>query len=135
METGIRTRDGRWGPYCYLNDQAEIEKALKWQEARKDLVFLRDNLSFSVAAGINLESAGVYTALGRAEHEAKLNRDKAAIKVLADACAAAIKALQPYREATAICAVPLSPDKDWDLPTEIAARSQKRVARRTYPPP
>ena len=122
METGIRTQYGQYGPYCYLDEQTEIDEALKWQEARKDIVFLRDNMSFSVAAGFNLESAGVYTGLGRAEHDAKLNRDRASIEVLAAACAAAITALQPYENADAICAVPPSPHEDWDLPTELACR-------------
>jgi hypothetical protein len=122
LETGIQTRDGQFGPYCYLYDQATIDQALKWQDARKDLVFLRDNMSFSVAAGMNLESAGVYTDLGRAEHDAKVDRDEPSIGLLAAACEAVIKTLQPYKNADAICAVPPSPGKEWDLPTKLADR-------------
>jgi hypothetical protein len=75
-----------------------------------------------VAIDFNLASAGCYTDMGQAEHDAKTSHNKAAIGTLVSACVDAISLLLPYREADAICAVPPSPDKDWDLPTTLAGR-------------
>jgi predicted amidophosphoribosyltransferase len=121
-ETGISTRDGPYGPYCRITDKGAIKQALKWQEERAQYVFLRDNLGCSVALDFNLAQAGLYTGLGQAEHDAKASQDKNALRALCSACLPAIERLLPYRQADAICAVPPSPDKDWDLPTELVRR-------------
>jgi phosphoribosylpyrophosphate synthetase len=128
-ETGILTRGGRYGPYVYLSDQAAIDKALKWQKARRRVIFLRDALDCSVALDFNLAEAAVYTEMGKAEHKAKANRDHEAVRYLIKKCLSAVIKLGLYKECDSICAVPPSPEKKWDLPTEIAnqvaARSSK----------
>ena len=77
-------------------------------------------MTSSVALGFNLAEPGVYTKLGQTEHDAKTAKDAAAIGALARACSSVISSLAFYEECSAICAVPPSPDKDWDLPTELA---------------
>lgn len=119
-ETGIRIYDGPYGPFRFLTDPKQIEAALKWQERYASLIFLRDNLDCSVAVDFNLASAGIYTELGQAEHDAKASREAEAIKKLAGACVETIEKVLFYRECDAICAVPPAPGKDWDLPTELA---------------
>lgn len=119
--------DGPYGPYRFLTDPSEIAEAEAWQAKHEPYIFLRDNLQSSVALDFNLAEAGVYTKLGQAEHDAKTSRSRDAVEALSAACAAAIDNLSFYDDCTAICAVPPSPEKDWDLPTEIASR----VARQT----
>jgi predicted amidophosphoribosyltransferase len=133
-ETGIVLKSGPFGPYGYLTAQAQIDAALAWQADRAELVFLRDALTSSVALGFNLASAGVYTDLGHAEHDAKANRNAVAIAVLAKACATAINSLAFYKECTGICAVPPSPDKEWDLPSELAHIVAKQVRKADISP-
>lgn len=122
METKISTRDGPYGPFRFLTDEAEIKRALEWQEKHSHLIFLRDMLDSSVALDFNLAEAGIYTELGLAEHNAKASHEEAAIKFLSKQCAKAIADLAFYQSCEAICAVPPSPGKQWDLPTEIAKR-------------
>jgi len=126
-ETGIQTLDGPYGPYRFLTDPEQIAAALEWQERYKHLIFLRDNLDCSVAVDFNLASAGDYTKLGQAEHDAKATRKYTAIKELTDACVDTINRISTYREADAVCAVPPTPGKQWDLPAELA----KYVATKT----
>jgi predicted amidophosphoribosyltransferase len=93
------------------------------------LIFLRDALDCSLALDLNLREPGVYTEIGRAEHDAKVSADRQAINYLSERCLSVVTKLGLYKECTAVCAVPPSPDKVWDLPTEIvrqvAAKSQK----------
>lgn len=110
-----------------MTDPEQISAALAWQERHESHIFLRDNLVSSVALDFNLAEAGVYTSLGQAEHNAKSSRDADAIDKLSNACIAAINGVSFYHDCTAVCAVPPSPEKDWDLPTEIV----KRVASKT----
>ncbi len=128
-ETGISTLDGPYGPYRFLTDEKQIAKALAWQDRYWSLIFLRDNLDCSIALDFNLAEAGVYTRLGQAEHDAKSSRKFAAIRELAAGCVAVINTVSFYKNCDAICAVPPSPDKAWDLPTElckfIAAKTGK----------
>jgi predicted amidophosphoribosyltransferase len=50
-------------------------------------------------------------------------------KLLTNACVRAISAISFYRESNVICAVPPSPDKAWDLPTEIVNRLSERTGK------
>lgn len=122
LETGISTLNGPYGPYKFLTDPDQIEAALAWQEKYRTLIFLRDNLDCSVALDLNLAAAAVYTELGQAEHDAKTSKDAVAIAKLCSQSASAIKRLSSYTDCDVVCAVPPSPDKEWDLPTEIAKR-------------
>jgi predicted amidophosphoribosyltransferase len=83
-------------------------------------------LDCSVALDYNLKEAGVYTTLGLAEHNAKATRDKAAIKQLVDACRSVVGDLSFYKSCDLLCAVPPSPNKGWDLPTEIVGQLAKQ---------
>jgi hypothetical protein len=131
-ETGIATVGGRhgYGPYVYLSDKGQIEKALKWQEARRSLIFLRDMLDCSLALGFNLAEPGAYTRMGQAERQAKSTGDAAAVRYLTERCVSAVLNLGLYKECDSVCAVPPSAGKAWDLPEEItkyvAKKSQKK---------
>ncbi|MBI3700651.1 MAG: hypothetical protein HY242_09455 [Afipia sp.] len=127
QETGIDTLDGPYGPYKFLTDAAEIASALAWQDKHKSYVFLRDNLDCAMAFDFNLAEAGVYTEFGQAEHDAKASKSEAAIAKLSAGLAGAIANNPFYSGCEMVCAVPPSPEKDWDLPTELA----KRVAAAT----
>lgn len=118
-ETGITTKDGKFGPFCFLNNQDQIDAALQWQADRSNLIFLRDTLDCSIALAYNFSSAAEYTELGRAEHDAKQSRDSLAIKTLAKACVKVVTDIPFYLQSDAVCAVPPAPGKPWDLPTEI----------------
>ncbi|MGH6852072.1 MAG: hypothetical protein ACREDJ_02520, partial [Methylocella sp.] len=81
-ETRIATRNGPHGPYVVLSDKEQIETALKWQLARKSLIFLRDWLDCSLALDFNFAKAAIYTKLGDAERRAKANADAQAVQYL-----------------------------------------------------
>jgi hypothetical protein len=126
-ETGIATISGPYGPYVYLSDKRQIVKALKWQEDRQSLIFLRDLLDCSLALDFNLAEAAAYTDMGLAEHQAKSTGDAMAIKYLTDRCLSAVMNLALYKECDSVCVVPPSPEKIWDLPEEIT----KHVAEKS----
>lgn len=119
-DTDIQICHSPFGPYCFITDEEEIKRAMEWEAKYKNFIFLRDNLDFSMALDYNLESPGVYTDVGRAEHDAKIARDKYSVDTLATACLRAIADVIFYVGSEVVCSVPPSPDKDWDLPTELA---------------
>ncbi len=123
LETGIATKSGPYGPFCDLRSQDQIRRAVEWQEARKNYIFLRDMLDCSIALDFNfVEAGGPYTETGQAEHDAKTGRSPLAVRALTQKCREAIIDIAYFKGADSICAVPPSPDKDWDLPTQIVAR-------------
>ena len=133
-ETGISTFDGPYGPFRFLTDPTQIAAALAWQERYKSLIFLRDNLDCSVAIDFNLASAGIYTIMGQAEHDAKTARKFAAVKALTTACVDTIEKISFYSNADAICAVPPALGKEWDLPTELAKYVTARTGKENLSP-
>jgi predicted amidophosphoribosyltransferase len=128
-ETHIFTQSGRFGTFAFLNTQANIKAALEWQKERESLIFLRDTLGLSLAIDFNLESLGVYTKLGQAEHDAKTSQSAKAISILVDSAAETIKLLKPYADAPLICAVPPCPTKQWDLPSVVVAGVAARTGK------
>jgi phosphoribosylpyrophosphate synthetase len=121
-ETGLRTTKGPYGRWANYTDDKDIKKAKTWKAKRDKLVFLRDNLDYSIALDLNFASEGEYTDLGKAEHQAKQDKHDPSLEELSSALTKAIKDLPPYQAADAICAIPPSPEKSWDLPTEIVDR-------------
>lgn len=128
-ETHIYTRSGPFGTFAFLNTPADISKATAWQDDRKHLVFLRDTLTYSVAIDFNLASAGVYTVLGQAEHDAKATQDAKAVGAIADAVATTVGLLKPYSTAPLLCAVPPCPTKSWDLPSAVISRVAAKTGK------
>lgn len=133
-ETGIATKSGPHGPYVFLSDQGQIDKALKWQEARKSLIFLRDLLDCSLALDFNFSEAATYTEMGAAEREAKANADAQAVQYLVSRCLSAATKLGLYKECDSVCAVPPSPGKVWDLPEEITKQIAKKSQKEDISP-
>jgi hypothetical protein len=122
LETGLPIKTGPYGPWCKVSGPENIELALQWKAKVGKFVFLRDMLELSVALDVNLAEEGVYTKLGQAEHDAKTDRDKLAVEKLETGLLRAIKRLTPLQDVDGVCAVPPSPGKSWDLPTELAKR-------------
>lgn len=121
-ETGLATSDGQYGPWSKFQAPDEIDRARKWKAERNKLVFLRDNLPFSVALDFNFASEGNYTALGQAESNAKQKADEEALKTLTTALVDAVNGIGLFKGTDAVCAIPPAPGKLWDLPTELARR-------------
>ncbi|HTT79930.1 MAG TPA: hypothetical protein VMF86_09650 [Stellaceae bacterium] len=96
----------------------------------KTYIFLRDLLDMSITLDYNFADRLVYTELGKAESNAKTARHQPSIKVLAKACVRAISDVSYYKESDVICAVPPSPDKEWDLPAEIVALVSQQTGKR-----
>jgi len=128
-DTQIRTVDGRYSHYLRLSDPKVISVALKWHDRHRRFIFLRDLLDFSVALDFNFAKRRVYTELGLAEYNAKSVRHGPSIEALVRACVRAITDISLYRESDAICAVPPSPEKEWDLPTQIAQLVSARIGK------
>ncbi|MGH6795494.1 MAG: hypothetical protein ACREDH_09945, partial [Methylocella sp.] len=103
-ETKIATRSGPHGPYVFLSDRAQIEKALRWQEARKSLVFLRDWLDCSLALDFNFAETATYTKMGDAERRAMGNADAQSVQYLVNSCLSAVAILGLYKECDSLCA-------------------------------
>jgi len=59
-ETGLPLRGGPHGPWCRVDQEADIELALEWKAKVGDYVFLRDMLELSVALDVNLAQEGIY---------------------------------------------------------------------------
>lgn len=129
QDTQIDTRSGGHNYYQYLSDQKEMSAALKWHDRHKRFIFLRDNLDCSVALDYNFAERGVYTDLGLAEYNAKNARHRVSIEILSRACVRAISEISLYRGCDVICAVPPSPEKEWDLPTELARLVSERTGK------
>jgi hypothetical protein len=128
-DTNIVTKSGPFGPYQHLHDEKEIDKALRWQEKHKRFIFLRDMLDCSVALDYNFAERLMYTELGLAEYNAKNAHYKVSIEALVRACIRAISEISLYRESDVICAVPPSPEKEWDLPTEVVRLVSEKIGK------
>lgn len=111
------------GYWRSIKTEEEFEQIKSWIENQGTRIFLRDCLPLSIALGFNRPGPDEpYTALGRWENKAKQHRDARAIRRLTDAFCEAISDLPSYRDCRLICAVPAHPDKEFDLPRELAAR-------------
>ncbi|MGC2521396.1 MAG: hypothetical protein WA417_01990 [Stellaceae bacterium] len=121
--------NGPYGSYGYFSDDSEIERAFAWQEKHQNFIFLRDLLDCSVALDYNFAERGRYTDLGLAEYNAKNAGHGPSINTLVRACVRAIATISSYKNSDAICAVPPSLDKAWDLPTEIARLVSEKTGK------
>jgi len=128
-DTKVILTSGPYGPYGFYTDARTINNVTEWQEKHKSFIFLRDMLDCSIALDYNFAERRVYTNLGLAEFNAKNARHRVSINTLAAACVRAITAISFYAESDVICAVPPSPDKDWDLPTEIAQLVSEKTGK------
>jgi hypothetical protein len=72
--------------------------------------------------------------MGRAERQAKGNADAQAVQYLVRCCHLAATKLALYKECDAVCAIPPSPRKVWDLPQEIAKQVTKKSQKEDISP-
>ena len=95
-------------------------------------VFLRDCLDLSIALGMNIVqdngTPGGHTPIGSLEARAKIAPDEAALDELVTIFVDAISSLPGYRDAKLIAAIPPRPDKQYDLPSVLAARLAARLS-------
>lgn len=101
------------------------------EQNQGSLIYLRDCLSLSIALDKNLTDniSGQYTEIGLLESDGKNNRDQTAIQKLADGVSELIQYLPFYKEADLICAVPPSPNKEFDLPSAIVSIVSAKVEK------
>ena len=116
---------GFWRPVPTEEEYCQIAE---WIKAQGKRVFIRSLLPCCVALDFNLASEGIYTHIGRHEHEAKINRNKAAIDSLVNIAVAEIKKMPLYRDADFIAAVPPRPDKEFDLPSCLTKKIADELA-------
>jgi hypothetical protein len=105
-----------------LKTEEEFLKVKSWIDDQGERVFLRDTLALSMALSLNFTEEGRHTAIGEIEYRAKYQKNQKAISDLVQILLATRGALALYKDARTICAVPPSPNKDFDLPTIIADR-------------
>jgi len=67
--------------------------------------------------------------MGDLENKGKNNRDQNAITELAEIVTQRIQDLPYYKDADLICAVPPSPDKDFDLPSSVTSLVSTKIGK------
>lgn len=99
----------------------EVAAAVAWQAYRFQHVYLSDDLDSSIALDDLFRGEhGSYTPIGRLESFAKGAQDPQARNTLAALLSQFIRS-SPLYAGCAICAVPASSEKCFDLPRELAA--------------
>lgn len=120
-DTNPNHDDAAWRSIKTDDEFRQIEN---WCNRYSDLVFMRDNLTASIALQYNLvedDNGGLcYSEIGALENQAKEHANDEAIKDLTIKVNEIITELDGYKDADYICAVPCHPSKDFDLPTTIA---------------
>lgn len=115
----LETAEGRYSRR--LQSPREVAAAVAWQAHRFQHVYLSDDLDSSIALDDLFRGRhGSYTPIGRLESLAKAAQDPQARDSLAALLAQFIRS-SPLYAGCAICAVPASPEKDFDLPRELAS--------------
>lgn len=109
------------GVWRSITTEPEYQKIEMWKAQIGSLVFLRDCLTSSVSLGEHMSSDGVRTEIGSLEYRAKYERNSLAVNELINRATQAIRMLPGFNAASAILAVPSRPDKDFDLPSLLAA--------------
>ena len=142
-ETGLRLVSNSRFNACavcrYIGSEDEYEKIERWIVGQGDAIFIRSLLSLCLALDFQMRTgdgkiAGrtetgelVYQAKPKKGQSAWLEENRRAIGVLVNLLSAKIQNTAGYQSAAYIAAVPPSPDKPLDLPTELA----KRIAEKT----
>lgn len=108
--------------YCFLNDQAAIDRAETWEKTQGTRVFIKNLMASSLALDLNFADhiSGKKTRVGLLEELAKHAHDQAAISELVRLSAETIRDISYLRECNFLMSVPAMPDKTYDLPRELA---------------
>lgn len=110
------------GYWRSIRDETEFRLIGTWVEQQGHRVFLKDCLALSIALGENMNADRSRTELGDLEYQAKYEQRDPAIEELVTLANATIDDLPYYCDADAICAVPASKEKSFDLPGILAQR-------------
>jgi len=120
-DTAIRLEAAEGQYKRKLRSRGEVAAAVAWQAHRFQHVYLCDDLDSSIALDDLFRGRhGSYTPIGRLESFAKAAQHPQARDTLAALLAQFIRS-SPLYAGCAICAVPASPEKCFDLPRELAA--------------
>jgi len=106
--------------WCYITAE-QIPIIEDWERSHGTTIFLRDCLSMSIALDTNLQdnTSGRYTEICDLENRAKNQQDEIAIQKLADIVTEKILRMPFYKDADFVCAIPPSPNKNFDLPSSV----------------
>ncbi|MGO9317995.1 MAG: hypothetical protein ACLPXT_01410 [Terracidiphilus sp.] len=133
-ETGLdlfqsKFKDGMWRS---VHDEAEFARIQEWILAQGTRKFLRNCLDLSIALDYNIANIenGQYTEIGALEHRAKPVCDAEAVASLSKFCADTIQNLHYYRDTEFIVAVPTMSAKQYDLPSQVAARVSVALSKK-----
>ena len=124
-ETGLQLdyNPKKYNFYRNIVDNEEMDLIKEWERKRRQLIFLQDLLSLSVALDFNFEVIGPikYTNIGRLVNLGKDKPNREAILHIAKMVSRTAQDLPYYRNADVICSVPPSPQKTYDLPSEVTS--------------
>lgn len=122
-ETGINLQAWASGSWCAYWDKAHEAKVRSFEEKYLKRVFLRTLFDCAVALDLLTPAPNEdRTKLGQHFHNAKYGRNDSSIDVLAGKMSEFILSTPGYKSADTIIPVPPSPEKEFDLPTELAVR-------------
>ena len=109
--------------WCPANSEEEFEAIKEWKERQGGRLFLRDCLYASIAMSLIFEddTEKTRTEIGTWAYQAKYRPHKVAIESLAEHCTNIINDFDLYKNADCVCAIPSTPDKGYDLPTEVVS--------------
>ena len=107
----------------YTKSKEEFEAIKEWMEHQGGRLFLRDCLYASIAMSLifEVDTENTRTEIGAWAFQAKYRPHKVAIESLAEHCTNTINDFDLYKNADCVCAIPPTPGKGYDLPTEVVS--------------
>lgn len=121
--TGFNLRyNSKFNNYWHLLRPDELPKAESWEKGQGSRIFIRDNLSLSLALAEYSTDPHerTRTYIGDLEQRAKYNQDLEALNELVQICYETIQSLPFYSQADYVCAVPARIEKSYDLPRRLS---------------
>lgn len=116
-----QSSEGRIWYSALISDSQKIalEKTI---DCLREPAFLRDLLSHSMAMGMNMNSDGSYTDLGKLEFTCKYRENEEAKEILGNRLLDFIQRFDFYRTCDAVCCVPSDRKVMWTFADLISAR-------------
>jgi predicted amidophosphoribosyltransferase len=116
------------GFWTGLETDGDAEAVKQWMESKGSTVFLRDKLSASFAMSMHMTSDNsARSAIGELEFQAKANHSLNAIEKIVNELVPLVSDLRQASKIDCITVPPPRPNKDFDLPTQIAGALSKEL--------
>ena len=109
------------GIWRSIRSEDEYSTIEQFVNNNRDIVFLRDTLSLSIALSNHSDDNGVRTVVGELEYSAKYQNSRDAVTKLSKMCVDICQRLPYYNSCKILCAVPSSSKGQVSLPGKIAA--------------